>query len=53
MPRSKACRMRLIEIRQDLISDDAGVTRWTAKLEGALEGLLADPTVFYNPDKAT
>lgn len=42
----------LIEIRQDLIGDDAGVKRWTAKLEGALKGLLADPTVFYNPDKA-
>jgi predicted N-formylglutamate amidohydrolase len=42
----------LIEIRQDLISDDAGVSRWTAKLEGAIKGLIADPTVFYSPNKA-
>nr|WP_298686628.1 N-formylglutamate amidohydrolase [uncultured Dongia sp.] len=43
----------LIEIRQDLISDEAGISRWTAKLEGTLKGLLADPTVFYSPAKAT
>ncbi|MDY0871047.1 N-formylglutamate amidohydrolase [Dongia rigui] len=36
----------LIEIRQDLISDEAGVNRWTAKLETAVKGLLIDPTIF-------
>jgi predicted N-formylglutamate amidohydrolase len=36
----------LIEIRQDLISDDGGVNRWTAKLETALKGLLIDPALF-------
>ena len=36
----------LIEIRQDLISDDSGVNRWTAKLETALKGLLIDPVLF-------
>lgn len=39
----------LIEIRQDLIGDDAGVDRWTAKLEATLKGLLADPTLFPPP----
>lgn len=36
----------LIEIRQDLIGDDAGVARWTAKLQTGLKDLLADPAIF-------
>lgn len=36
----------LIEIRQDLISDEAGVRQWSAKLEAAMKGLLNDPNIF-------
>ena len=36
----------LIEIRQDLIGDDAGVAHWTTKLQAGLKDLLADPTIF-------
>jgi hypothetical protein len=31
----------LIEVRQDLIADDAGIARWSARLEGALRDAMA------------
>lgn len=36
----------LIEIRQDLISDAAGVALWAGKLLQVLPGILADPTLY-------
>jgi predicted N-formylglutamate amidohydrolase len=35
----------LIEIRQDLIADEAGVASWTARLAATLRRLNADPAV--------
>jgi predicted N-formylglutamate amidohydrolase len=36
----------LIEMRQDLIGDDAGVARWSATLIRVLKDVLADPRVY-------
>lgn len=47
----------LIEVRQDLIADAAGVTRMTALVGRALEDVLADPAVatlrFHRPIPVT
>lgn len=36
----------MIEVRQDMIADDAGVARWAGILQRALEPILADPSVY-------
>ena len=33
----------LVELRQDLIADDAGQSLWAGKLADALEPILAEP----------
>ena len=35
-----------IEVRQDLVSDEAGIERWSAILIEALTGVLADPALY-------
>jgi len=35
-----------IEIRQDLVADEAGIERWSAILVEALAGVLADPALY-------
>ena len=35
-----------IEVRQDLLADEAGIERWTAILAGALDAVLADPALY-------
>lgn len=36
----------LIEVREDLLRDEAGIARWTAILGAALERILADPALY-------
>ena len=36
----------LVEIRQDLIADDAGATAWADRLAAALKPILADPKLY-------
>ena len=35
-----------IEVRQDLIADEAGIERWSAVLIGALTDVFADPSLY-------
>ena len=35
-----------IEVRQDLVADDAGIERWSTILFEALAGVLADPSLY-------
>ena len=35
-----------IEVRQDLVADEAGIERWSAILIEALTGVLADPSLY-------
>ncbi|BBK41242.1 hypothetical protein STVA_12620 [Allostella vacuolata] len=36
----------LVEIRQDLIADDAGAALWAGRLASALKPILADPKLY-------
>ena len=35
-----------IEVRQDLVADEAGIERWSAILIEALTGVFADPSLY-------